>query len=422
MKLSTRVGYNGRMKAIIPSVFLVTAACAPCDFARNADWSGSDPAPIAGEWRQFRGSADHAGVAPEGTTVGPDMTLVWKSVPLAIGTYSASKTSPTVDDVAVYVGVDDGRLVALDKETGDEIWGFKTHTFEAERDRPDEDNRGIHGTAAVDDTTVYIGDYLGWLYAVDKVSGELVWEEDLGGSIGASPALHRGHLFVSVEYPTPNGKAWVVDADTGKTVFESCFMGDHPHSSSTVDAARGALYVGANNGKFFAFDYVNGGHLWEARMDMGNDGDIKSTAAVVDDTVYITAWDHKLHAFDADTGERRWKFESGERSMSSPSVHDGVVYFGSHDDHLYAVDAASGEEIWRYKTGSSIISSPTVVPATGVVIVGSGDHKVHMVDITTGEAVWTERLDGGLTGVPTATGESLYLFDTTGTTWRFDVE
>jgi len=403
-----------------PLATLLFAGCT-CDYAVPVDWSGDDPDPVPGEWRQYRLTAEHAGVAPTGTTVGPELTLVWKSEPLAIGTYSASKTSPTVDDTTVYVGVDDGRLVALDKATGEEVWGFETYQFEQEKYRPDKDNRGIHGTAAVDDTAAYIGDYGGWLYAVDKLDGGLLWERDLGGSIGASPALHRGHLFVSVEYGLPDGKAWVVNAQTGGVVFESCFVGDHPHSSSTIDPTTGTLFLGANNGKFFAFDFVNGAHLWEANMDAGPDGDIKSTAAVADGSVYITSWDTKLHAFDIATGEERWVFETDDKTMSSPTVHDGVVYFGSHDRHLYAVDADTGEQIWSYRTGSSIISSPTLVVDSQVVIIGSGDRKVHMVDMNTGVKLWTYKLDGSLTGVPTATGESLYLYDASGTTWRFDV-
>jgi len=53
--------------------------------------------------------------------------------------------------------------------------------------------------------------------------------------------------------------------------------------------------------------------------------------------VYFGSNDNHLYAVDANTGEEKWKFETGD-SVSSPAVLDGVVYFGSQDNHLYAVD------------------------------------------------------------------------------------
>jgi len=35
--------------------------------------------------------------------------------------------------------------------------------------------------------------------------------------------------------------------------------------------------------------------------------------------------------------------------------------------------------------------------------------------------VWSHEVDGVLSSVPTVTGDSLYLYDASGTVWRFDV-
>ena len=50
-----------------------------------------------------------------------------------------------------------------------------------------------------------------------------------------------------------------------------------------------------------------------------------------------------VHAFDAESGEERWPFETGARVNSSPTVVDGVVYFGSDDSSVYAVEAGVEE-------------------------------------------------------------------------------
>ena len=81
---------------------------------------------------------------------------------------------------------------------------------------------------------------------------------------------------------------------------------------------------------------------------------------------------------DADSGELRWRYETGDAVFSSPAVVDGVVYVGSSDSYLYAVDADSGELRWRYETGDAVLSSPTVMD--GVVYVGSVDGSAYAVD------------------------------------------
>lgn len=426
---------------LLTAVGLAVAAtgCEPNSGAGDGDGSGDDddgvewPAPNdppeAGSSPQYRLEAAHVGIAPEGTRVGGSLELMWKSEPLAVGDYSASKSSPSIEGDSVYIGVDSGILYALDVESGDVKWSFKTHKHEQEADREDTKFRGIHGTAAVDDTQVYIGDYAGYLYALTKEDGELVWETKLGGSIGASPALYGGYSFMAVEYPTPDGKVFVQDVVDGTILYETPFLGNHPHSSASVDPERGYLFVGANNGKFFCFDFVNETDVWEYEMDDKLDsdgnptgkGDIKSTAAVVGDVVYITSWDHKLHAVDIETGERVWAFESDGKSMSSPSYYDGVVYFGSHDGRLYAIDETDGSEIWSFANDRAIISSPTVIPDTNTVAIGSNSGMAYILDLETGDEVWSQMTDGTLSSVPVAAGDSLYLNDASGTVWRFVV-
>ncbi len=398
------------------AILVLTVVLAGCTTDNGEPIKKTDVPPVAaGTWPQYRSEVTHAGVAPPGTTVGPGIALYWNSTPLAIGTYTASKSSPTVDEKYIYIGVDDGQLYALNKTNGEIVWSFKTHKYFKEMNQTDPNHRGIHGTACYDEEYVYVGDYSGYNYCLDKETGTLVWENKLGGSIGASPVLYNEYLFTAVEFPTPNGKIFVQNKSDGSVVWETEYLGNHPHSSVTIDPTRGYCFVGANNGYFFCFDFVNKEQVWKYKTG----GEIKSTAAVAGDLVYITSWDYKLHAFWIENGTQHFTFSTKERTMSSPSVWDGKVYFGSHDDILYCINAFTGEKYWSYKTGGSITSSPTVVGDTGVVLIGSKDRKVHMLDARDGEHLWSYETTGWVTSVPTATGNALYVFDDKGRVWCF---
>ena len=123
-------------------------------------------------------------------------------------------------------------------------------------------------------------------------------------------------------------------------------------------------------------------------------------AAVSDGVVYVAnyedydhqhGWDGDLHALDAQSGQERWVFRADEaRADPDGSPHDGVghwdgppaisggvVYFSSNDGCLHGLDAQSGQEKWKFETGVPE-ESPLAISG-GVVYVGSKDGCVYAV-------------------------------------------
>jgi outer membrane protein assembly factor BamB len=368
-----------------------------------------------GVWPQLRLDATHQGLSPPGTHLAADLVLAWQSGPYGIGSYSAPKSSPAVDDERVYVGVDDGQLVALDRRDGALVWRFATRRHQVELETAGTDHLGIHGSPAVDTDHVYIGDYSGWLYAVDKRAGDLVWEIQLGGSIGASPAQLGDFLFVAVEYPTPDGKVFVIAAATGEVVWASPNLGHHAHSSVSLDAASGLAFVGANNGVLFCFDYLRGRQRWSFQTG----GPIKSTAAVVGDTVYVTSWDGRLYGLLGASGDERFQVATLAPSMSSPAVHEDRAYFGNDDGVLYATSRHDGTVAWTFATAGAIASSPTLVQESSLLVLGSRDQRVYLLDLSTGGLRQTIALGHPLSAIPVAVDDTLFLNDDAGTVYAF---
>ena len=67
-------------------------------------------------------------------------------------------------------------------------------------------------------------------------------------------------------------------------------------------------------------------------------GEIKSSPAIFQETLYVGSHGGRLYALDAKTALERWRFRTLNHVFSSPIIADGVVYFGSDDGHLYAVE------------------------------------------------------------------------------------
>ena len=360
-------------------------------------------------WNTYRMDITHIGLAPIDSTVNGDLVPVWRTDRLNWAEYTASKSSPAVDDECLYIGLDTRALVAIDRLTGETRWSFYTRLSK----------NGIHGSPTIDTerNLVYIGAYDGWLYAVNRETGEQVWNSRLGDYIGSSPTLYDGVVYIGVEMRAPDGYLVGVDADNGREVFRSDKLGNHPHSTPTIDPESDCIFIGENNGYLHCYWLANQSERWSFKTG----ADIKSTAAILKGVVYITSWDECLYAVNISTGYSIWAHSGRGSSMSSPTLdpEKGIVYYGDHSGTLYAANTSTGRTIWRYQTDGRILSSPTLVTKTHTVLVGSWDGHVYLLDSLSGELKQKVQLFSGLTGVPVVVGDHLYVFDHLGYLYSF---
>ncbi len=140
--------------------------------------------------------------------------------------------------------------------------------------------------------------------------------------------------------------------------------------------------------------------LWKFRT-----GDVvKSSPAIVDDTVYVGSADANMYAINLEDGKEVWKYKAPDMIESSPCVVDGSVYFGCLDGFLYALNARAGTLRWKYETDGEILGAANWMRSpdgTGLwILVGSYDNMLHCVDAASGKAVWTYETDNYINGSP----------------------
>ena len=243
----------------------------------------------------YRGNAQRTGVYHAALPYHM-LRRTWRIDPFNHDYHGASKSTPVNDGKNIYVGEDYGVMRAIDFE-GNIQWEYASNA-----------DRGIHGTALVVDDTVFWGDYQGVLYAVDKHMGKLQWQLHLGETIGASPLYMDKAIYISVEtFYRPNGFVAKVNARNGQVIWLSSYLGAQAHSSPTMSEDKSTIYVGSNNG-------------------------------------YLTA-------LNSDTGEVKWRFQTGAAIKGTPAVYGGAVYFCSWDSFMYKI-SSEGKQIWSSALGS----------------------------------------------------------------------
>ena len=127
--------------------------------------------------------------------------------------------------------------------------------------------------------------------------------------------------------------------------------------------------------------------LWTAKAGAG-EGRLgaRQKPAIADGRVYAAAVEGGVRAFDLQTGNSVWHYESELPLSGGPGVGDGLVVAGSLEGDVVALDAATGAEKWTAKVGNEVLAAPTI--GQGMVLVRSNDGRVTAFDAASGERRW----------------------------------
>ena len=119
---------------------------------------------------------------------------------------------------------------------------------------------------------------------------------------------------------------------------------------------------------------LQGAERWRVRLEGGG---ARSTPAIgLDGTVYISAESGRLHALDPETGEIRWRFQTGGALWASPIVDSaGHLFIGSQDRNVYSLDP-DGSLRWQRRLGGQIDSTGTIGP-DGTFYCGCDDGNLY---------------------------------------------
>jgi outer membrane protein assembly factor BamB len=372
------------------------------------------------DWPRFHSSNANTGFNRYENVIGPsnvaNVNLVWAGDTGG----DIGDSSPAVAKGMVYVGSGEGtKLYAFGANgttgcsgaprTCAPLWTGATGDY-------------VSSSPAVANGVVYVGSGDHNLYAFSakgttgcsgapKTCQPLWGYGATGGPIDDSPAVAKGVVYIGSE----DDKLYAYSANGTTRCFltpKVCFplwtgatggaIGD-----SSPAVANGVVYVGASDGKLYAFsaDGTTGCSgpvtdrtctpLWTGAT--ANSGVSLTSPAVAKGVVFVGSTDDNLYAFSANgttgcSGTPKiclplWGYgATGGRIFSSPAVANGVVYVGSEDGKLYAFSADGTTRcfltpkvcfpLWTGATGGIIgVSSPAV--ANGVVYVGSFDKKLY---------------------------------------------
>jgi outer membrane protein assembly factor BamB len=250
---------------------------------------------------------------------------------------------------------------------------------------------------------------------------DFIWKLDMIEELGvfphnlanSSPVSFGDLLYIStgngqdeshVNIPSPRSPALIaVNKTTGELVWEDASPGDRilhgQWSTPTVAEIGGVTQVimAQGDGWVRGFEALKGEKLWEFDLNPKDSvwpktrNEVISTPVVVADVVYIANGQDPEHgegvghayAIDAtrrgDITEsgRIWHYDRIRRSISTAAVHDGLVYMADFSGFVHCLDAKTGEPYWVHDMFAAIWGSPMYID--GRIYIGDEDGDVTVL-------------------------------------------
>jgi len=237
---------------------------------------------------------------------------------------SAFETTPLIVDGVLYLTTPFNRLVALDAETGRELWSFDPK-IDRSAPYPMLTNRGAAFWSDGRDRRLYYGTLDGRLFAIDAATGKPVESFGRGGFVDlregvaekfpaagygmtSPPAVYKNRIICGSFVPDgsprgPSGDVRAFDARTGRPVWRFHVVprpGEFGHDTWEADSWRER--AGANMWSIASVD-IDRGIVYLPLTSPASDyygGDRKGANLFGD----------ALVALDAATGRRLWHFQT----------------------------------------------------------------------------------------------------------------
>lgn len=292
-------------------------------------------------------------------------------------------TTPAIADGVLYVEHNE-QMRAIDRSTGTEQWTVGVEGGSNVPTLGEENLYCLYGEG-------------GRLLAVDRDSGDLVWEHQLEGTGIVEPTIRNGLLSLGW-----NLTALGFDPDDGDLIWETHF--DTPIIGGTT-ADDSQIYA-ATIETVAALDPTDGSPVWEHTLSDEPDPMQTISPATRDGRVYsgVTS----LTARDTTDGSELWRFDTAEVG-TQPVLTEEFVYIGIDDDTnpttVAALDTANGEVEWEYSLPDPITDTPAF--AGGTVFVPAGS-SLYALAGGSGSEEWTHSV-GKDPGTPLIVDGEIYL-------------
>jgi outer membrane protein assembly factor BamB len=310
---------------------------------------------------------------------------------------------------------------------GTKLWSFETN--------------GKVGSVAVVGGVAYVGTSQQAVYALDALTGRLLWRHlmDSGKATYLAPAsgvVIAANGYNGVQPAGFAGGVYGLDPGTGKLLWNVDAQGVDGLATAGDMVYAATSVKSVTTGGITALSTGTGELLWT--FNFPTPVDVQAGVAVADDIVYTTTTLGEIFALSAGTGNMLWRVADPAITFKTgPVVANGVLFASSaHDTQnnsnpvLYALNARTGHVLWQHPLGTALNAAPATDGA-GLVFADIvrnqtsrqlGAGGMSALNATTGQQLWQVPIAGALYDITPGTGNVVYTGSANGVlgAWQAD--
>jgi outer membrane protein assembly factor BamB len=338
--------------------------------------------------------------------------VLWDDSGEGVGDYF-SRLKAKVAYGKVFSASREGFVYAHDAATGKKVWQADL--------RDNSEDSGffttlkpalISGGPITGINKVFVGSENGKVFALDADTGDISWQAKVKGEVISAPAFDAGTLVVN----TVSGVLKAFNATDGEVQWQ--IEQDVPpltlRGVSSPSIAAGGVVVGAADGSLTIYILADGQQGWTSEVGEATGStelerviDVDSQPLIYGDTVYAVSARGHLVAIELRTGRMLWKRQYS--SYRQLSISGNTIFLTDIKGHIYAIDRINGLERWSQQSFTNrSVTGPAALK--NYVVVGDFEGYLHWLDQETGEIVSRHHVDGsGIYSTPTVADEILYV-------------
>jgi outer membrane protein assembly factor BamB len=291
------------------------------------------------------------------------------------------RLTPLVHDGLGYEVSHRGLLDVFDIKTGSMKW-------QAHLDIP------VSCALGYDGERLLLGTSDGEVLALDPADGKVIWRVQLSSEILSTPQGAKGIVVAR----SLDGHLYGLDAQTGKQLWSVVERVPSLTLRGTSDPVivNDMVIVGNDNGRLIAVSLGSGKVLWEnevavpsGRNELERMVDIDAPPVVVDNTIYVVAYQGRLAALRLGSGQIIWTRDID--SYVGFVVDAYRIYMADTEGQVWALDRNTGATLWKQdKLVRRKLSRPAL--HKDYLVVGDYNGYLHWLKRDTGKLVARRRI------------------------------
>ncbi|MBU2494726.1 MAG: PQQ-binding-like beta-propeller repeat protein [Bacteroidetes bacterium] len=241
----------------------------------------------------------------------------------------------------------------------------------------------------------------------------LKWTAEINGSFdNTTVSVFNDYVFV----PDLSGRIYVLDKADGLINGYEIFKGEIP-SAIVIELNKCMFVHNEQKEDYFSLYYFNFtlGKVHERILIKGK---CVTELLKLNNGIILLTEEGNLYKFDF-IGNKIWKYESGEYSLSSPASDGKIVMWGNTKGEIIAVDAESGNILYKNKVTDRFESDITI--SGNESFIGDSKGNLFSINNNNGSVNWKFKTSEKIKSLPVLNSNTVFINNLQGSVYSINL-